>query len=441
MTRPARRFDGECAESDGHFWYAHTRDESHLGGDDGFMTVKGTWTLGQSLNGWARVFVHLPDTGAHTQQAHYIIHGVAGGDRDRYLNTHYGENTWAELGVYQFTGTPRVELSNTTDDGTADEDVAFTSVAFQKLSGKPTDMVVAMGDSYTSGEGSGTYSPESDRDHGESTWNACRRGANSWPRKTLLPNRSTTLGDLSDAHSTTADYLDVSCSGAHTWQLTTGDPTPWGKIGNYREKSQIDSGVLSSDTTLVMLTIGGNDGDNFTKAVTNCYIVGVCDADDYTGNVDQSVTDTGTVISEIASAAPSAQIVLMGYPHLVSDDPCVTADFDALNYLADYVRDKQKAKVDELSRAGVKVAFADPIPAFQGHGICDDDEWINRVVAGPNGDGDFHDGDPANQVPCLPWPGEDICASLESFHPKSAGTTGYAQVMGQTLADIGYKGS
>lgn len=59
----------------------------------------------------------------------------------------------------------------------------------------------------------------------------------------------------------------------------------------------------------------------------------------------------------------------------------------------------------------------------------------------PNGDGDFHDGDPANQVPCLPWPGENICASLESFHPKNAGTTGYAGVMNQKLADIGYKGS
>ena len=86
----------------------------------------------------------------------------------------------------------------------------------------------------------------------------------------------------------------------------------------------------------------------------------------------------------------------------------MTANFDALNQLADYVRDKQKAKVAELNKAGTKAAFADPIPAFRGHGICDGDEWINRVVAGPNGDGDFHDGDPANQAPCLPWPGERI---------------------------------
>lgn len=296
----------------GHFWYTHTRDTAHLGGSGGRMTIDGTWTLDRKVE-WARVYAHQPDTGAHTQQAHYVIKGVAGGDRHRYVNTHFGANTWVELGVYRFTGTPRVELTNTTADGTADEDVAWDAVAFQPLSEKPKHMVVTMGDSYTSGEGAGAYSPESDRDHGESGWNACRRSAYSWPRKVLLPGQSTSLGELSDNRSATVDFLDVSCSGAHTWQLTTGDPTPWGKIGNYHEKSQIDSGVLSPDTTLVMLTIGGNDGDNFTNAVTNCYVIGVCDPDDYTGKVDQAVAATGSLIDDIADAAPNAQIALMGY--------------------------------------------------------------------------------------------------------------------------------
>ncbi|MDX5565797.1 SGNH/GDSL hydrolase family protein [Streptomyces sp. ID05-04B] len=425
----------------GHFWYAHTRNAAHLGGDNGVLTVNGTWTLDQNLNSWARVLVHLPDTGAHTQQAHYTIHGVAGGDRERYLNTHYSANTWVELGVYHFTGTPKVELTNTTADGTADDDVAYTSVAFQKLPGKPKHMVVTMGDSYTSGEGAGSYSPESDRDHGKRTWNACRRSANSWGRKLLLPGYSTPLGSLSDSHTTSVDFQNVTCSGATTSQLTTGDPNSWGWMGNYHEKTQVDSGVLSPDTTLVMLTIGGNDGGNFTNAVKNCYVIGVCDRKDYTGKIDQAVTDTETVIDEISNAAPNAQIVLMGYPHIVGESQCWAGDFDTLNYLADYTRDKQKAKVDELKRSGTKVAFADPIPAFKGHGLCDSDEWINGVVAGPNGDGDFHDGDPANQAPCIPKPGQNICLSLESFHPKNAGTTGYAQVMGQALADIGYKGS
>lgn len=420
-----------------HFWFAHTRDSAHRIGN---MRVTGTWTLDSSLHQWSRVFVHLPDTGAHTQQAHYVINGVKGGARDRYLNQHFKTNTWVELGTYEFDGTASVSLSNQTSDGdgTADDDVAWDAVAFAPLSAKPQHMVVAMGDSYTSGEGAGSYSPESDTNHGTAQWNACRRSDNSWPRKVILPFDSKPIGELADAHDSSMDFQNITCSGAHTWQLTAGDPTSWGIMGNYHEKSQIDSGALSADTTLVMLTIGGNDDDTFTKAVTDCYVIGVCDEDDYSAAVDKAVEDTGSLLGDIAAAAPNARIVLMGYPHLVADDPCLTANFDALNGMADRLHDGQKAKVDGLKQAGLKVAFADPIPAFRGHGICDDDEWINRVVVGPNGDGDFHAGDPS--APCIPEFLGGACASLESFHPKNAGTTGYAQVMDQVLADIGYTG-
>ncbi|GHG04860.1 SGNH/GDSL hydrolase family protein [Streptomyces filamentosus] len=427
----------------GHFWYAHTRDTAHLGGPGGRMTITGTWTLGQSFDKWVRVFAHMPDTGTHTQQAHYVIKGVAGGDRDRYVNTHFSANTWVDLGVYHFTGTPKVELSNTTDDGTADEDIAWDAVAFQPLPGKPQHMVVAMGDSYSSGEGAGAYSPESNTSHGTSRWNACRRSANSWARKVVLPSQSAGIGWLSDGFSSVVEFQNVSCSGAKTQQVTKGNPNQWGLMGNYHEKSQLDSGVLSADTTLVMLTIGGNDGDAFTDAVTNCWIIASCKMGDFTPRVDQAVTDTGVLIHQIASTAPNARIVLMGYPRLAStgDMACSTPkDQENLNALADYVRDKQKAKVAELAQTGVKVAFADAIPTFQHHGVCDIEEWINGIVIGPNGDGDFHDGDPANQVPCLPAPGENLCASLESFHPNNLGTTAYAQVMVQTLTDIGYHG-
>ncbi|MFD7541340.1 SGNH/GDSL hydrolase family protein [Streptomyces sp. NPDC059819] len=418
-----------------HFWYAHTRDSAHR---IDLMKVTGTWTLNKSLNQWARVLVHVPDTGAQTQQAHYRISGISSGTRDRYLNQHYKANTWVALGAYQFNGTPQVSLSNQTSDGTADDDVAWDAVAFQPLSGKPKHQIVAMGDSYSSGEGAGGYSPESDTNHGTAQWNGCRRSVNSWARKVILPYNSTPTGQLADAYDPSMDFQNVSCSGAHTYQLTPGDPNYWGAMGNYHEKTQIDSGVLSADTTLVMLTIGGNDGDNFTNAVTNCYVVGICSQGSYTGNIDTSVTALGGLIANISNVAPHAQIVLMSYPHIVADKACLTANFDALNYLADYMRDKQKAKVEELQKAGIKVAFADAIPAFHGHGLCDSEEYINGIVAGPNGDGDFHKGDPATPTPCIPVSG--VCLSLESFHPKSTGTSKYAQVMDQRLADIGYAG-
>ncbi|MFI8191975.1 hypothetical protein ACIF8T_24825 [Streptomyces sp. NPDC085946] len=205
----------------------------------------------------------------HTQQAHYVIKGVAGGDRHRYINTHYSKNTWVELGVYRFTGTPRVELTNTTDDGTADEDVAWDAVAFQPLSGTPKHMVVAMGGSYTSGEGAGAYSPESDRDHGTSTWNACRRSPHAWPRKVTLPGQTRTIGTLADSFDPALGFQVTACSGAETAQMTQGNPHAWGFDGNFYEKTQIDSGALSTDTTSVMLTIGGNDA-SFDNKIQMC---------------------------------------------------------------------------------------------------------------------------------------------------------------------------
>ncbi|MFG2956661.1 SGNH/GDSL hydrolase family protein [Streptomyces sp. NPDC048291] len=425
----------------GHFWYAHTRNAAHLGGDDGVMTVDGTWTLGQDLDGWARVFVQLPDTGAQTQQAHYVIHGVDGGDRDRYLNTHYGANTWAELGVYRFTGTPRVELTNTAEDGTADEDVAYTSVAFQPLSAKPR-MIVQMGDSYSSGEGAGGYSAESDRDYGESTWNACRRSENSWARKTTLPNGSATIGELSDSHTDSLDLQNVSCSGAHTWQVLSGTPVnaddeeTWGFDGNFHERFQIDSGVLSDDTDLVALTIGGNDA-GFPDVMRMCATTGCPSEDDIESDIDDAVSGTQDstgvkdVLNAIHAEAPNADIVLLGYPRIFDENVtlCVSgvggAGMARVDAMADYMETKQQELVDSLKLQGLPVSFASPDSDFEGKRACDDDEGINKIVTAPEGDGDFR---------CLST--DSWCISRESYHPNGVGTSAYADTFSRAVGEL-----
>ncbi|GAA3111645.1 hypothetical protein GCM10017600_66610 [Streptosporangium carneum] len=48
--------------------------------------------------------------------------------------------------------------------------------------------------------------------------------------------------------------------------------------------------------------------------------------------------------------------------------------------------------------------------------------------------------DPASQACLWDWL-PDTCLSRESFHPKAAGITGYAQAMQTRLAQIGYQGS
>ncbi|GHH77219.1 hypothetical protein GCM10018793_24740 [Streptomyces sulfonofaciens] len=431
----------------GHFWYTHSRNSAHLGGPGGPLTITGTWTLGQSL-GWARVFVQLPDTGAHTQQAHYVVEGVEGGDRDRYVNTHYGENTWVELGVYHFTGTPRVELSNTTDDGTADDDIAFTSVAFQELAAKPKDMVVVMGDSYSSGEGAGSYSPESDRDHDEQTWNACRRSDNSWARKATLPGRTSTIGELSDQYAASADFLDVACSGALTWNVRGKDtddqgndydawPLSWDDRskyaqadGEFHEMGQIKSGVLSADTTLVALSVGGNDA-GFPSVMQMCATTGCPSEDDVDSDIDHTIPKIEKVLREIHTAAPNAKIVLMGYPQLFDEDVllCVSgvggAGMIRVNTMARYMADKQEQLVTSLRTAGLPVGYESPDGDFQGRRACDDPEGINKIVKAPQGDGDFR---------CEL--GGSWCISRESYHPNGTGTTAYAQAFDRAVSTL-----
>ncbi|MGI5399212.1 hypothetical protein ACQEVG_07080 [Streptomyces sp. CA-135486] len=433
----------------GHFYFGHTRTLANKGDR---LEFSGTWKLNAPRNEWMRIAVHLPDHGAHTQQARYDIDtGNGSFTKTRYINQKRRANNWVSLGVHKINGTPRVKLSTLTQDGTGDEDIAFDAVAFQPLPGKPKHIVAALGDSYSSGEGTENYYKESDDDHGNRRWNACRRSiTESWPRKMVLPGQSTPLGQLSDAWSAGAELGFVACSGAKTWNvLGDGVPFSWDTPDNYaagegqfHEMSQVESGVLDEDTTLVTLSIGGNDGGAFQDAVINCYAVGVCKKEDYTGRIDAAVVKTEEIIRRIADPnhAKNAQIVLMGYPRIVAEWSCEGAAFEELNGLADYVAAKQSAMVAKLKTQGIKVAHADPIPKFKGHGLCDSSEWLNRTVIGPEGDGDFHENDEVNTI-CMIWTPGSQCLSRESFHPKPAGTTGYAQFIEETLQAIGYTGS
>uniref|UniRef100_A0AAU2GRV6 SGNH/GDSL hydrolase family protein n=2 Tax=Streptomyces TaxID=1883 RepID=A0AAU2GRV6_9ACTN len=444
------------AGSANHFWFTHTRQ----GTDGARLATTGTWRLGQVLNGWTRVFVHVPDHGAHTQQAKYEIDtGTGEFTRTRYINQKIKANTWVSLGVYEVHGIPRVRLGSQTADGTGSEDVAWDAAAFQPLPGKPQHIVAVLGDSYTSGEGAGDYLPESNADHGEKGWNACRRSKNAWSRKLQLPGTSASLGTLADTWNPQAELGFVACSGAMTQNVGDRpflpDRQSFGE-GQFHEINQVNSGVLSQDTTLVMLTLGGNDDNGFADAMLDCSGIGKnCNDDDgflpkYKGIIDNSmIPNLETVLTDIKSRAGNAQIVLMGYPELLSRTEKCAGSFyymmpevKALAELVNYADAKQRALTDRLRAGGTHIAYADPVQSFVGHSGCDDPEWINKVVIGPNGDGDFHQGDPVTKAgkQCTTDWLPEACISRESFHPKSAGTTGYAAVMRTALDATGYRG-
>lgn len=415
-----------------HFWFTHTRPGGTTDGDR--LKTTGTWTLGRTLDQWVRIMVHTPDHGAHTQQARYDIDtGTGAFTRHRYIGQEYGANTWVTLGVYKVSGTPRVQLASQANDGTGDDDVAWDAVAFQPIGSKPKQSVAILGDSYTSGEGAGAYSAESNKDYdpnGDPQWNACRRSQNSWARKTTLPGYTSTIGQLTDTYDGTLDVQNVSCSGAFTNRVTPGDPTPWGRDGNFREKSQIDSGILSTDTTLVGLTIGGNDA-GFPVVMQMCATTGCPAEADVKRDIDNTIPEIENVLRDINTAAPNAKIVLLGYPRLfnASVTTCVSgvggAGMNRLNYMGDYMSAQQKQLVETLKAQRLPVSFESPDSDFEGKRACDSNEGINKLVAAQQGDGDFT---------CTL--GQTWCISRESYHPNGVGTSAYAQAFRRAVNNL-----
>ncbi|KUM96606.1 hypothetical protein AQI88_11380 [Streptomyces cellostaticus] len=457
----------------GHYWYAHTRDAQHLGGDGGRMAINGVWTLGENL-GWARILVHLPDTGAQTRQAKYHVVNTDSKSPERSVQQRAGR--WVSLGAFHFTGRPAVMLSNVTDDGTADEDIAWGSVAFQPLPGKPKNVVVAMGDSYSSGEGAS----EGDRDYYPETnyrnkldddaRNACHRSTQAWSRQAKLPGGSKSIGALDDALDPNMDYHLIACSGARTYNVLPKDlddsALSKGESQN-GEEPQLDKGYLDQNTTLVTISIGGNDS-RFAKIVQKCLLSignGSCQGekfDDADGSVNgrdkqflgqpletavpglmnQVVRqDITRVLREIHKRAQNAKIVLMGYPPLISDKgKCLNIGFSGmaiglseasaawLDDTADTLSTAMQGAADDAKASGINVWFSNPKADFAGKGVCGDPEQVHGIVKTL-----VKSDDPVKDWPLINQYG----LSAQSFHPKIGGARLYANALERTMAGMG----
>jgi lysophospholipase L1-like esterase len=219
---------------------------------------------------------------------------------------------------------------------------------------------VALGDSYSSGVGAGDYISSS---------GSCDRSTLAYPEQ------------WADANAP-ASFVSEACSGA-----TTADVLD----------SQVSA--LSASTTLVSITIGGNDA-GFSSVMETCVLSpassclnAVTAAEAFVAN--QLPARLDTTLQTIRADAPSAKVVVLGYPDLydLSDSgSCIglsTADRTALNQGAD-------ALDGALQAAAVanNDTFADVRGQFAGHEICDSGSWLHSV---------------------------DIFAISSSYHPTAAG--------------------
>jgi lysophospholipase L1-like esterase len=219
---------------------------------------------------------------------------------------------------------------------------------------------VALGDSYASGTGAGSY--------GDS--GSCKRSANSYPQLWANANAPSAF-----------DF--VACSGA-----VTGDVLA----------NQV--GAITADTSLVTISIGGNDA-GFADVMTDCNL----GSDDSCVARNQEAQDFGRttlpglldgVYTEIRNRAPSAQVVVLGYPHIYQLGGSCSVGLSetkrgAINGSADVL-----AEVIAGRASAFGFTFVDGRSAFAGHEICSGDWWLNSIT----------------------WPID------ESYHPNAAGHSG-----------------
>jgi lysophospholipase L1-like esterase len=237
--------------------------------------------------------------------------------------------------------------------------IAFSAAVLTSLTGLVTAVAampaaeaasavnyVALGDSYSSGLGAGSYISSS---------GSCDRSTNAYPEQWAA------------AHIP-ASFVSVACAGA-----TTSDVTG----------SQVSA--LSASTTLVSLTIGGNDA-GFSNVMETCVLHSTSTCVSTIGTAESFVATQlparlNSALQAVRAHAPNAKIVLLGYPELYDlskSGICIglsTTDRTDLNQAADAL-DSAMA----TAAAGNGDTFADVRGQFAHHEICDGgSSWLNSV--------------------------------------------------------------
>jgi lysophospholipase L1-like esterase len=170
---------------------------------------------------------------------------------------------------------------------------AFISSASAATAATQTLNIALIGDSYTAGNGAGSYESGAEGTSYRSTINWGRNYA-AWLNAQGV---HTTVTNLAYSGSTTADVLNSQIA-----QIPTG-------------------------TNLVMLTIGGNDV-NFGDIVQQCFVIAIRDPagcrDDInaaTAGIPTLMSNTQQIFSQLQSKlGANAKVVLVGYPLLSNTD-------------------------------------------------------------------------------------------------------------------------
>ncbi|MDT0329827.1 SGNH/GDSL hydrolase family protein [Nocardiopsis lambiniae] len=199
---------------------------------------------------------------------------------------------------------------------------------------------VALGDSYSSGVGAGSYDLSS----------SCKRSSKAYPA-------------LWAAQRSVASFSFQACGGATSASVRSGQ-----------------LGTLSAATDLVSVTSGGNDA-GFVDVVVSCRTGSDSACFSALDNANRYIAqnlpgELNLLYSDIRTRAPGAHVVVLGYPRLYETTSCFGAITVERRKRINSTADTLNSALRDRAQAHGFV-FADVSPAFEGHRICASSSWIH----------------------------------------------------------------
>lgn len=284
------------------------------------------------------------------------------------------------------------------DDARQSDDPSWTS------DGQLT--IVALGDSYMSGEGAEEFLVDTDGPD-----NKCRRAAHAYP--------------FLIAKELRAQLTTAACSGAEVENIASvavpGVITPVPQA-NAEGRQQIEALKEHPEADLVLLSVGGNDA-KFAQIIQNCmgFRKHCSDVGGYWLENLRQVTmpRLEILLAEIRGLAPQARILVMTYPEpfAVAQLDCseIGLSQDEIGFIGKFVS-TLKLHIDKAAvEAGAEPI--DMVSAFDGYGLCS-----GTATPAING------WDP-QKPSSLTWDPVDVLRG--SFHPTAFGH----ELMAQRILD------
>lgn len=316
------------------------------------------------------------------------------------------------LDVSAFAGQKVVLRLAATSQGDNGSIANFDNLSLRAQEPTPTGIdYVALGDSYSSGEGNAPYEPAS-----ATATDKCHRSQHdAYPTELRLPRVT-----ISKLHF-------FACSGATSEDV---------RHDEFRtEPPQLSHVEQLAEADLVTINVGGDDA-GFAKVLEQC-VARICArkpaSTKITKRIAGLVTPLVETYAELRLASPQATIVVLDYPNpfpklgfgggfTCKSNAAALLGRKSMNFLhekGDQLDEVIADAVRVANEEGSNIRLVGVRGVFAGHDVCAKDRWVRALkISRPS---------KQNQA---------IVIDTGSFHPNEAGQRAYAEALARSLDDV-----